>query len=178
MHRLALYSFGLLDRPLDHPANRGFRDRNEANFTAAETSPGFIARSGYDGDPGPPSWGRHLYPRFYKELGDGHSPSTLSLWTSLAAAYSFTYRDPIHRDAMRKGSQWFRRGGWPPYVLWWVDADHVPTWEEAVAHFEQLNDNGPTPQAFNFQAPFDAAGLATAVPRGAGCAVQRSVAGD
>ncbi|HAI99705.1 MAG TPA: DUF3291 domain-containing protein, partial [Dehalococcoidia bacterium] len=41
-----------------------------------------------------------------------------------------------------------RRMG-PAYVVWWVSDDHVPTWEEAWERLEHLNDNGPSPYAFD-----------------------------
>ena len=54
--RVALYTFGIFTRPYADPANDSFHVRNEANLAAVEASAGFIARSGYDGDPGPASW--------------------------------------------------------------------------------------------------------------------------
>src|SRR5688572_79781 len=115
--RIALYTFGVFRRPADDPANRGFHDRNDVNFEAVEASAGFIARSGYEDEPGPASWGEHVYPRFYVERGDGHSPSTLSLWTDLESPMAFSYAG-IHAEALKHGRDWFVRPEWPPYVLW------------------------------------------------------------
>src|SRR5262245_42473400 len=81
-------------------------DRNDRNFRAAESSDGFIARSGYDGEPGPESCGKQVFPRFYVERGDGWSPSTLSLWRDLELPMAFTYAG-IHAEAMRYGREWF-----------------------------------------------------------------------
>ena len=81
--RLALYTFGVFRERADEPVNDGFRVRNDVNLSAVEISEGFIARSGYEGDPGPASWGVQTYPRFYVERGDGWSPSTLSLWENM-----------------------------------------------------------------------------------------------
>jgi hypothetical protein len=162
--RLALYNFGIFRKPSDDPANQGFHDRNEPNFLAAEAGDGFIARSGYDGDPGPESWGRQVFPRFYVERGDGSSPSTLSLWEDLSSPMAFAYSG-IHAEALKHGRQWFLKPAWPPYVLWWVDCNHTPTWQEGVARHEFLHDNGASAFAFDFKSPFDEDGNPTTIDR-------------
>jgi hypothetical protein len=154
MKRLAIYNFNNFRLPSAHPANDGFHQRNDLNFAAAETSDGFIARSGYVGEPGPESWGEQVFPRFYVENGDGSAPSTLSLWKDLPSLFAFVYAE-THIEAMRNARAWFDRHRWPPYVLWWVDLTHFPTWAEGVERLEYLHDNGISPYAFDFKQPFD-----------------------
>lgn len=173
--RIALYTFGIFARPSADPANDGFHARNDANLAAAEASAGFIARSGYDGDPGPASWGAHCYPRFYTGT-DAHSPSTLSLWRDLEAPFAFTYHG-LHAEALSHGRDWFAKPilpptlhraakpAWPPYVLWWVAQDHVPNWREAVERLEHLHDHGATAHAFDWKTPFDADGAPCSIDR-------------
>jgi hypothetical protein len=155
--RLALYTFAVLREPAEHPANQGFHDRNDRNLLAAELSEGFIARSGYCGEPGPESWGEQVFPRFYIERGDGWSPSTLSLWEDLISPMAFSYGG-LHAEAMRHAREWFLKPAWPPYVLWWVERDHMPTWAEAVARHEFLHERNPSLHAFDFKNPFDEEG--------------------
>jgi hypothetical protein len=156
--RLALYTFGVFRLPSEHPANDGFHARNDANFLAAEESAGFIARSGYDDEPeGPESWGEQVYPRFYVERGDGWSPATLSLWTDLTSLMIFAYSG-IHAEAMRHARDWFEKGKFPGYALWWVSADETPHWRHATTRLEHLHDHGPSPFAFDFKTAFDAEG--------------------
>lgn len=162
--RLALYTFGIFREPAEHPANDGFHARNDAALLQAERSAGFIARSGYDGDPGPESWGVQVWPRWYVERGDGWSPATLSLWRDVESIVAFAYHG-IHGDAVRHGREWFRKGPWPPIVLWWVADHYRPDWREAVARHEHLADNGPSPYAFNFAHVFDADGRPTDIER-------------
>jgi hypothetical protein len=164
--RLALYNFGMFRRPSGDPANRGFHDRNDPNLRAAEASDGFIARSGYPDEAGPPSWGVQVFPRFHVDNGDGWAPSTLSLWQDLASPMAFAY-DGIHAEALSRAGDWFVRGHWPRYVIWWVAADHVPDWSEGVDRFEALHDHGPTRHAFDFKHAFDAAGNPVVVDRAA-----------
>ena len=162
--RLAIYNFNNFRHPSDHPTNAGFHDRNDLNFAAAEVSDGFIARSGYDGDPGPASWGDQVFPRFFRGHGDEGAPSTLSLWEDLPSLFAFSYAG-IHTDALRHARQWFDRQTWPPYVLWWADPDRVPTWAEGVERLEHMHDHGVSPYAFDFKTPFDEAGCPTVVDR-------------
>lgn len=157
MTRVALFTFGLFREAAEHPSNQGFHDRNDANLAAAERSDGFIDRSGYDGDPGPQSWGVQVYPHFYVERGDGWSPATLSLWRDLESIVAFVYSG-IHAEALSHGRQWFLKGEWPPYVAWWVADDHRPDWAEGVARYEYLHEHGASPHAFNLRQPYSADG--------------------
>jgi hypothetical protein len=171
--RLAIYNFGMFRERAEDPANQGFRDRERPNFVASERAPGFIARSGYAGEPGPPSWGQQVFPRFYVERGDGWSPATLSLWNDLESLMAFTYFG-VHAEALGRASDWFVEQQWPPYVLWWVADSHTPGWKEAVERFEHLDDHGPTPTAFNFQIAFDEQGLRTSIDRQSAAQLARS----
>jgi Domain of unknown function (DUF3291) len=161
---VALYTFGVFRRPAADPANQDFMERNDLNFQAVEASEGFLARSGYDGDPGPTSWGQQVYPRFYEERGDGWAPSTLSLWRDLESPMAFTYGG-IHAEALKHGREWFLKPAWPPYVLWWTDKDKRPDWADGVERHAFLHDNPASPFAFDFQLPFDAEGQPTMIDR-------------
>jgi hypothetical protein len=151
---LALYTFGIFAKPASDPLNDGFHQRNDAVLALADTAAGFIARSGYDGDPGPDSWGEQVYPRFYIEQGDGWCPSTLSLWESMEAAMAYAYLG-LHAEALAHGREWFLKPEWPPYAVWWVEEGVYPTWSEAVVRHEHLHDHGPTPFSFSFKDAFD-----------------------
>ena len=152
--RLAVYNFGVFRHPSAHASNDGFHARNDLNFATAEASAGFIARSGYEDEPGPESWGPQVYPRFYEEHGDGWSPATLSLWRDLPSLMAFSHAG-IHAEAMRHARDWFVEPEWPSHALWWVRDDHRPDWAEGVARLEHLHDRGPTPYAFSFKTAFD-----------------------
>jgi hypothetical protein len=139
-------------------------DRNDRNLRAVELSEGFIARSGYDDEPGPESWGKQVFPRFYVERGDGWSPSTLSLWKDLESPMAFAYAG-IHGEARRHGREWFLKPAWPPYVLWWVEPNQAPSWSEAIVRHASLHDRGASPFAFDFKMPFDDTGAPTTIDR-------------
>lgn len=157
-HRLAIYNFGIFIERAEHPSNDDWQIREDPIMDSVAQAPGFISRSGYEGDPERESWGIQVQPRFYEERGDGWSPATLSLWESVEALFDFTYQG-LHKEAFALGKQWMVRGNWPPYVLWWVNHDHQPDWAEGVARFEHLYDRGPTAHAFNFKQAFGVDGL-------------------
>lgn len=157
--RLALYTFGVFIKPSDDPANVGFHALDRQIWPILDRAEGLIARSGYEGDPGPASWGEHAYPRFYTETGDGHSPSTLSLWQGIEAAMAFSYSG-LHAEALKSGRSWFRTPHWPPYVAWWHERSDYPTWAEAADRHEYLHDHGSSSHAFSFKQAFDPNGHA------------------
>ncbi|MEQ1953913.1 DUF3291 domain-containing protein [Mesorhizobium yinganensis] len=165
-HRLAIYNFGMFRQRADHPSIQGFHTRNDRNFATAEQSDGFVARSGYAGEPGPPSWGEQIYPRFYIDHGDGWAPSTLSLWRDLGALLAFSYTG-FHAETMRQARDWLVEQRWPPYVLWWVTPDRTPLWAEGVARLEHLHDYGPSTDAFDFKHPYGDDGQPTTIDRSA-----------
>jgi|LauGreDrversion4_2_1035121.scaffolds.fasta_scaffold262493_2 hypothetical protein len=160
---VALYTFGQFILPSEHPDNRGFHDRNDANLAAVDRAEGLIGRSGYEGDPGPESWGTQVFPRFWQDpFGDGWAPSTLSWWRDLESIWAYTYSG-IHAEALAKGRTWFRKGDWPPLVMWW--SEMRPDWVEGVARHEQLHDHGASAHAFGFRQAFGAAGRHAAPDR-------------
>ncbi len=160
--RLALYTFGQFIQPSEHPGNDTFHDLNDQILAEIEAAEGFIARSGYDSDPGPESWGVETYPRFYEDNGDGWAPATLSLWRDIESVAAATYSG-LHGKAYARGRDWFRLGDWPPLVLWWIGDDEQPEWTNGVARLEELYDSGPAPRAFTFKAPFDQNGNSTSL---------------
>jgi uncharacterized protein DUF3291 len=64
----------------------------------------------------------------------------------------------LHKTALAKRGEWFRRPEWPGYLMGWVADGEVPTWDDTCRRLEMLHDPGPTPAAFGFKAPFDAEG--------------------
>lgn len=79
----------------------------------------------------------------------------LSVWEDLASLQDFVFRT-VHAEFMRRRREWFERMGDASLVLWWVPAGHQPEVEEARAALATLRRRGPTPEAFDFRAPFPA----------------------
>ena len=164
--RLALMTFGILREPYGSPVVQGFVDAVAHVYAAAEKAPGYIAHSAKTFPTRSkfhqvftPFGGELAMPRFYDGgtmPGTVTSAETLSLWTGLKAAERFVY-DGLHKEVLGKRLQWLMRPRWPTYVLWWVGADHLPTWREGCERLEHLHDHGPSPKGFTFRAPVEPA---------------------
>lgn len=152
MARLAFYTFGILRGPKGDPQVQGFFDRIENAFAAAKATPGYITR--YSGRPA------DFGPRFFDPAVHPYAPQTLSVWRDLESVYPFAYRG-LHGEALRLRKKWFVKPAWPTYAAWWIGDDEEPAWDDAAPRLEHLHDHGPTPVAFSFAAPFDAAGWPT-----------------
>ena len=81
----------------------------------------------------------------------------MSVWKDLETLRQFVYKT-AHSYFVRQGKQWFKRMDRPHMVLWWVPADHIPTLEEAAEKLEQIQQNGPTPAAFDWSRMYKADG--------------------
>jgi len=183
MAKLAFYTFAILEETHDHPHSKGFIERVPSVYESAEKSEGFIDRAGSRhletqdslwGDPA-------ASPRFTAEqrdartqnpsatpdetaASDGYEAATISIWDDLESVYAFAYNGR-HMEALKKRSEWFVNPEWPTYVAWWVEDGETPTREDAASRLEHLHDKGPTPHAFDFKTPFDAAGAAWKMDR-------------
>ena len=150
---LAMYNFGLHVDDYDAPEVQGFRLREPLNFAAAEIASGFVARSGYDGEPGPECWGAQVFPRFILGSGFETGPSSLSVWEDIESLMAFSYAG-VHAEALKNARNWNTRNDWPPLVLWWIKAHTRPDWEISAGKLEWLHDNGACPEAFTFKQPY------------------------
>ena len=155
--RIALYTFGILHGQQDHKQAQEFIDRISSVFEVAKNAKGFIDLARED-------WGHYSIPRFFDKNKHAAPLSNLSLWKDLESVYAFTYRGR-HGETFKKRGEWFLEPEWPTYVAWWVEDDHIPTWEEACKRHEYLHDNGPSPFAFNFKQPFNDMGQPTTLDR-------------
>jgi len=79
----------------------------------------------------------------------------MSVWESVDALEDYTYKSN-HIEVVRKRGKWFEKPKRSPFVLWWIEPDHLPTIAEAKSRFDLLWENGPSPEAFTFASRFDA----------------------
>ncbi len=157
--RIAFFTFGVMRAPLGDPGVQGFVDRLERVYATAEASAGFVARSIRNYETWEHSWGPVVAPQCTPAgVGLNELAMTLSVWRDLEAVAAFAYHGS-HGEALSKRSDWFRKGGWPGHVAWWIDEHHQPSWSEAVLRIDQLNARGSEPEAFTFRRPFDPSGV-------------------
>lgn len=130
--------------PLDDPLMDGFVSRLDALNALADAAPGFV-------------W------RLQTEEGDATAIQAfddplvlfnLSVWKSIEALEAYVYKTG-HVGAVQKRAEWFERPTKSPFVLWWIEAGHIPTEAEAKARLEMLWEKGPTPEAFTFRKQFE-----------------------
>lgn len=159
MSRVGFYTFGVLSDP-SGPNVQGFFDRVQSVFETAEGAGGFVARAvrGEEGSYG--LFGEYVVPKFYTgslEPGQNRVIQTLSIWEEVEAVFIFANQG-VHSEALRRRSEWVPDADYPNHTGWWVDDDHVPTWEEACERHQYLHDHGSTGYAFSLRSPFDAQG--------------------
>ena len=80
----------------------------------------------------------------------------MSVWESMDALESYIYQSD-HVGAVQQRGKWFERPTKSPFVLWWIEAGHIPDIEEGKDRLEKLWANGPGPDAFTFRNRFDPA---------------------
>lgn len=155
MSNLAFHTFGVLREPNESPTTRAYYELGAEIFDAAVATDGFVARIAPFSDP---------VPSVFDPACHLVGISTLTMWRDLESVFAFAYRG-THVDAFRRRGEWFIKRDWSSYVAWWVEDGDLPTAEEAIGRFDHLHANGPTPYAFTFKRPFDAAGMPTLVDR-------------
>lgn len=163
MAQLAVLTIGLLHDAWESARSAGFVERTGPIFAAAADSQGYVAHA-FD-EAAQRAWGDHALPAAFQPAEyEGRLPDTLSLWQDLEAIYAFAYHGR-HGEALGHRREWFAGGLGPSHVAWWVPDGHTPTWQEACARYDQLQQHGPSPDAFELLQPFAADGQPTRVDR-------------
>ena len=121
----------------------GFVRRLDPVNAVADASPGFVWRYETEDEE----------PEEVRVFGDESILFNMSVWQTIEDLEAFVYRSN-HLEVLQKKSQWFERSTRAPLVLWWVEAGHIPSVEEAKEHFETLWRDGPSATAFSFKARF------------------------
>ncbi|MEZ9393135.1 DUF3291 domain-containing protein [Vibrio splendidus] len=141
--KLAQLNIALAKYPLDAPEIKEFIDNLELVNGIAESSEGFVWRlKDESGDA-----------TNIQAFDDPNMIVNMSVWDSVDSLKNFMFRTH-HRDFMRRKGDWFHRLPEDTYVLWWIEADHIPTLEEAIERLEHLREIGDTPYAFTFKTNF------------------------
>ena len=142
-YHLAQLNIARFNLPQEHPRNADFVNNLDRVNALAEHQDGFIWR--FTGD------GNHALD--VQVFDDPYIVSNLSLWKSVDTLSAFAYRNKEHRKIMRRRAEWFDTIEFH-LVLWWVEAGHTPTMQEAKARLVLLQEIGSTENAFTFKSPF------------------------
>jgi heme-degrading monooxygenase HmoA len=142
-YHLAQINIARARAPLDDPLLADFIAALDEINALADGSPGFVWRLQTEaGDA-----------TALRPFDDERIIVNLSVWESLEDLKTFTYRG-AHADVMRRRSEWFEKFEGFYLALWWINAGHLPTVEEAQERLEYLNQHGASERAFTFQQPF------------------------
>jgi len=138
--QLAQLNIGKLKGGKDDPAMAGFFDNLDRINAVAERMPGFVWRLKDDSDnatniPWP---------------GDAGIIANLTVWESVETLEKFVWQTAHTRIYGRKG-EFFEKMQTPHFVMWWIEAGHVPTLEEAKERLDHLTANGPSEFAFGWE---------------------------
>ena len=142
--QLAQLNLAQMKFPMDDPAMAGFVERLDDINALADQSPGFV-------------W------RLQTEAGDATDIDyfgddllvNMSVWQDFDSLHDYVYRS-AHTQVMALRKQWFERMGEVYTVLWWVDAGHIPSLQEASERLDHLRLHGASPFAFSFKKAFPA----------------------
>ncbi len=147
MH-LALINIAKAKYPMDDPRMSGFVNNLDAVNKAADRSSGFV----------------------WRLMGNVTSSATsivafddpaiiinMAVWESMEALENYTYRT-IHKRVFAGRNDWFERLDGPHMALWWIKEGEKPTIVEGKRRLQMIADNGSSPEAFTFGAPFSALG--------------------
>lgn len=142
-YQLAQANIARMLAPIDDPIMAGFVTQLETINALADRSPGFVWRlQTEDGDA-----------TALRVFDDERILINMSVWESPEALHRFVY-ESAHAGPLSDRHQWFERREGPILVLWWVEAGHLPTVEEAKQRLELLARQGPTPEPFTFRQAF------------------------
>src|SRR5262245_20039816 len=130
-HHLAQVNIARMLAPLNDPLMADFVALLEEINALADRSPGFVWRLQTES-------ANATYIRPYE---DGHILFNLSVWESVESLKDYVYRS-AHAEVMRRRRQWFEKFDGPYTALWWVEAGHIPTVEEAKERLEHLRERG------------------------------------
>ena len=140
--QLAQLNIAKLAAPLDSPQLVDFVANLDRVNALAEQSPGFVWRLQSDeGDA-----------TALRPFGDDYIVN-LSVWDDLESLRNYVYQS-AHVEILRRRSEWFEKMRDAHLVLWWIEAGHIPTIDEARARLDIIGAEGPTKRAFTFSCPF------------------------
>ena len=136
--------------PLDDPMMAEYKALRPIIDALARRSPGFIWRRNGAGSQAKET---DLY-------DDQMIIANVSVWATLEEYSHFVYKSE-HLGVINRRSEWFEHFDGPYHAMWWVQAGHLPTAEEARERLEYLQSHGETPYAFSFEKTFPAPDEAT-----------------
>ncbi|MBI1281174.1 MAG: DUF3291 domain-containing protein [Anaerolineaceae bacterium] len=142
-YHIAQINIARMIAPLDSPIMRDFVDNLGRINALAETAHGFVWRLKGDGNDA----------TSLRPYEDERIIVNMSVWESVDALFQYAYYSD-HTDFFRRRKEWFHKMDTPAIALWWIDAGHIPTVDEAKEKLALIEQHGVTPAAFTFKQRF------------------------
>lgn len=139
-HNLAQVNIGRVLGGPDDPRMADFYHNLARVNALAERMPGFVWRLKDAG--GDSAMALH-WP------GDPTMSVNMSVWESAEALGRFVFQT-VHRNFYARKPEFFELASEPTVAMWWVEAGHIPTLEEAKERLEHLRVHGPGDFAFGW----------------------------
>jgi hypothetical protein len=149
MKQLAELNIGRLQTPTDDPRVADFMANLDRINGLGRRMPGFVWMMEGSGEPGTGN----------TENTIGDDPqfvANLSVWEDVSSLETFVW-GTIHKQFYDRRAEWFEVLTDQHFVMWWVEAGHRPTLDEAMSRLEHLNTHGETEYAFGWSHLRDAA---------------------
>ncbi|MEM6466307.1 MAG: DUF3291 domain-containing protein [Pseudomonadota bacterium] len=139
---LAQLNIGRLVAPTDDPRVKDFMDNLDRINGLGKRMPGFVWMMEGSGEPGTGNTEAKID-------GDPQFVSNLTVWESVSALETFVW-GTIHKQFYDRKDEWFEVLGEQHFVMWWIEAGHEPTLDEALARLAHLKAHGDSDHAFGW----------------------------
>lgn len=137
---LAHINWSVLRAPMGDPLVAEFVDATGRVNAIAERSPGFVWRHGDEDTAGRAAG----WPMF---TANPTMIASFSVWQGAEPFKTFVHKT-VHSAFLRRGPEWFERGGAVGHALWFVPVGHIPSIDEARLRVETLAAEGPSEAVF------------------------------
>ena len=141
--QLAQLNIARFKLPKEHPNNADFISSLNRVNEVAEAQTGFVWRLTGEGNNA----------MDVQAFEDPNVVVNMSVWTDLDALGAFVYRNREHLAIMQRRNDWFDKVRFH-LALWWIEAGHIPSVDEAEQRLEGLSKFGPSREVFTFREPY------------------------
>jgi hypothetical protein len=139
---LAELNVGRLIAPTDDPRVVDFMNALDRVNAIGKRSPGFVWMMEGSGEPGTGNTETKIG-------GDPQFVANLTVWESIGMLEHFVW-NTAHRQFYDRRAAWFEVLEAMHFVMWWVEAGHRPTLDEALSRLDYRQAHGDTDHAFGW----------------------------
>jgi hypothetical protein len=136
---IAQLNIGRFRYPTHDARMAGFMDNLDRVNALAERSEGFVWRLKDDSNNA----------TAIRPAADPTTAVNLSVWDSVEALERFVWAT-VHKQFYNRKAEWFDRADAAHFVMWPVEAGHLPDLEEAMARLGHLRAQGDSDFAFGW----------------------------